>query len=206
MTAVLIIPLAFASASQGTWLAYAFGTVMLLFVVFCLNQFAKRSAFAGSMYALHGQGPRAQRRSVLRLDAHLVVLLHRRGRDVRIRRVLRPVAFGARATTDRYTRSSSSRSAQWPAGSSRTRTSGSLPSSPWSSSAASVACITALALRDPVQARFSRRHQAADAERGERQRHGPRRRGLHLLAGRFRGARRPWAPKRRTPGAIFPGP
>ena len=32
MTAVLIIPLAFASASQGTWLAYAFGTVMLLFV------------------------------------------------------------------------------------------------------------------------------------------------------------------------------
>jgi amino acid transporter len=61
MTAVLIIPLAFASAGQGTWLAYAFGTVMLLFVVFCLNQFAKRSAFAGSMYAYtaKGLGPRA---------------------------------------------------------------------------------------------------------------------------------------------------
>ncbi|HEY6471877.1 MAG TPA: APC family permease [Acidimicrobiales bacterium] len=61
MTAVLIIPLAFASAGQGTWLAYAFGTLMLLFVVFCLNQFAKRSAFAGSMYAYtaKGLGPRA---------------------------------------------------------------------------------------------------------------------------------------------------
>jgi amino acid transporter len=56
MTAVLIIPLAFASAGQGTWLAYAFGTLMLLFVVFCLNQFAKRSAFAGSMYAYTAKG------------------------------------------------------------------------------------------------------------------------------------------------------
>ena len=56
MTAVLIIPLAFASAGQGTWLAYAFGTVMLLFVVFCLNKFAKRSAFAGSMYAYTAKG------------------------------------------------------------------------------------------------------------------------------------------------------
>ncbi len=56
MTAVLIIPLAFASAGQGTWLAYAFATVMLLFVVLCLNQFAKRSAFAGSMYAYTAKG------------------------------------------------------------------------------------------------------------------------------------------------------
>src|SRR5580693_10622412 len=56
MTAVLIIPLAFASAGAGTWLAYAFGTVMLLFVVFCLNQFAKRSASAGSMYGDTGRG------------------------------------------------------------------------------------------------------------------------------------------------------
>jgi amino acid transporter len=56
MTAVLIIPLAFASSGQGTWLAYAFGTVMLLFVVFCLNQFAKRSTSAGSMYGYTGRG------------------------------------------------------------------------------------------------------------------------------------------------------
>jgi amino acid transporter len=56
MTAVLIIPLAFASAGQGTWLAYAFGTLMLLFVVFCLNQFAKRSETAGTMYAYTGRG------------------------------------------------------------------------------------------------------------------------------------------------------
>jgi amino acid transporter len=61
MTAVLIIPICFADAGQGTWLAYAFGTVMLLFVVFCLNQFAKRSALPGSMYGYtaKGLGPRA---------------------------------------------------------------------------------------------------------------------------------------------------
>jgi amino acid transporter len=56
MTAVLIIPLAFSNAGQGTWLAYLFGTVMLLFVVFGLNQFARRSASAGSMYTYTSRG------------------------------------------------------------------------------------------------------------------------------------------------------
>jgi amino acid transporter len=56
MTAVLIIPLAFSSAGQGTWLAYLFGTVMLMFVVANLNQFARRSATAGSMYSYIGRG------------------------------------------------------------------------------------------------------------------------------------------------------
>jgi amino acid transporter len=56
MTAVLIIPLAFSDAGQGTWAAYLFGTVMLLFVVGGLNQFARRSASAGSMYAYTARG------------------------------------------------------------------------------------------------------------------------------------------------------
>lgn len=56
MTAALLIPLAFASAGQGTWLAYLFGTMMLLFVVFNLNQFARRSTSPGSMYAYIGRG------------------------------------------------------------------------------------------------------------------------------------------------------
>jgi amino acid transporter len=56
MTAVLIIPLAFADSGNGTWLAYLFGTVMLAFVVMNLNQFARRSASAGSMYAYIGRG------------------------------------------------------------------------------------------------------------------------------------------------------
>ena len=56
MTAVLIIPLAFASAGQGTWAAYLFGTIMLLFVVLCLNQFAKRSAAPGAMYTYIARG------------------------------------------------------------------------------------------------------------------------------------------------------
>jgi amino acid transporter len=56
MTAVLIIPLAFASAGEGTWAAYLFGTVMLLFVVLCLNPFAKRSAAPGAMYTYIARG------------------------------------------------------------------------------------------------------------------------------------------------------
>jgi amino acid transporter len=61
MTAVLIIPLAFASAGEGTWAAYLFGTVMLLFVVLCINQFAKRSAAPGAQYTYiaRGLGPAA---------------------------------------------------------------------------------------------------------------------------------------------------
>ncbi|MFI1912029.1 APC family permease [Nocardia sp. NPDC020380] len=56
MTAALIIPLAFASAGSGTWMAYLFGTGMLLFVAFNLNQFARRSTSPGSMYAYVGRG------------------------------------------------------------------------------------------------------------------------------------------------------
>jgi amino acid transporter len=56
MTAVLIIPLAFASAGEGTWLAYLFGTVMLLFVVFCINVFARRSAAPGAQYTFIARG------------------------------------------------------------------------------------------------------------------------------------------------------
>jgi amino acid transporter len=56
MTAVLIIPLAFSNAGQGTWLAYLFGTVMLLFVVFGLNKFTRRSAAPGAMYTYTTRG------------------------------------------------------------------------------------------------------------------------------------------------------
>jgi amino acid transporter len=51
MTAALIVPLMYSNAGNASWLAYAFGTVMLLFVALNLNQFAKRSSSAGSMYA-----------------------------------------------------------------------------------------------------------------------------------------------------------
>ncbi|HTV47949.1 MAG TPA: APC family permease [Phycisphaerae bacterium] len=50
MTAALIVPLMFGTAGEWGWLCYAFGTVMLFFVAMNLNQFAKRSTSAGSMY------------------------------------------------------------------------------------------------------------------------------------------------------------
>lgn len=51
MTAALIVPLMYGTAGNASWLAYLFGTVMLLFVALNLNQFARRSSSAGSMYA-----------------------------------------------------------------------------------------------------------------------------------------------------------
>jgi len=50
MTAALIVPLMYSSAGNASWMAYLFGTVMLLFVALNLNQFARRSSAAGSMY------------------------------------------------------------------------------------------------------------------------------------------------------------
>ena len=51
MTAALIIPVMYSNTGDWSWLSYALGTVMLLFVAFNLNQFARRSASSGSMYA-----------------------------------------------------------------------------------------------------------------------------------------------------------
>ena len=56
MTAALIIPLTYSDAGNGTWIAYLFATIMLSFVVMQLNEFARRSASAGSMYAYSGRG------------------------------------------------------------------------------------------------------------------------------------------------------
>jgi amino acid transporter len=53
--------LVFASAGNGTWLAYAIATVGLVFVGLNINQFAQRSAAPGSlyMYIARGLGPMA---------------------------------------------------------------------------------------------------------------------------------------------------
>ncbi len=61
MTAALIVPLMFGTTHNLSWLAYAFGTLMLLLVSLNINQFAKRSTSAGSMYAYtsRGLGPSA---------------------------------------------------------------------------------------------------------------------------------------------------
>jgi len=50
MTAALIIPVMYGNSGDWSWLSYALGTVMLVFVAFNLNQFARRSTTAGSMY------------------------------------------------------------------------------------------------------------------------------------------------------------
>jgi amino acid transporter len=50
MTPVLIVPLMFASAGNASWLAYAFGSLLLLAVALNIRVFARRSASAGSLY------------------------------------------------------------------------------------------------------------------------------------------------------------
>jgi amino acid transporter len=50
MTAALIVPLMYGTTGSWSWLSYALGAVMLMFVAFNLNQFASRFAGSGSMY------------------------------------------------------------------------------------------------------------------------------------------------------------
>ena len=56
MTAALIVPVMYSNTGDWSWLSYALGTIMLLFVAASLNQFARRSTTAGSMYAYICQG------------------------------------------------------------------------------------------------------------------------------------------------------
>ena len=56
MTAALIVPLMFSNCGNVSWVAYAVGTLMLLFVAFNLNQFAKRTTNSGSMYGYASVG------------------------------------------------------------------------------------------------------------------------------------------------------
>ena len=59
MTAALIIPVMYSNTGDWSWLSYALGTVMLLFVALNLNQFARRQSGSGSMYGYvrRGLGP-----------------------------------------------------------------------------------------------------------------------------------------------------
>jgi amino acid transporter len=56
LTPVVIVPLVFASAGKGTWLAYLFATVGLMLVGSNINQFASRSATPGSLYSFVTRG------------------------------------------------------------------------------------------------------------------------------------------------------
>jgi amino acid transporter len=58
MTAALIVPTMFGTTGIISWLSYAVGAVLVLFVAFSLNQFAKRTTNSGSMYsyAMSGLG------------------------------------------------------------------------------------------------------------------------------------------------------
>lgn len=58
MTAALIVPTMFGTTGVISWLSYAVGAVLVLFVALSLNQFAKRTTNAGSMYtyAMSGLG------------------------------------------------------------------------------------------------------------------------------------------------------
>lgn len=59
MTPVLVAPYMYGAAGNASWLAYAFGGVMLLLVALNLNHFAKRATGSGSifLYAAKELGP-----------------------------------------------------------------------------------------------------------------------------------------------------
>lgn len=56
LTPVIIVPLVFASAGNGTWLAYLFATIGLMLVGMNINQFAKRTSTPGSLYSFTTRG------------------------------------------------------------------------------------------------------------------------------------------------------
>ena len=56
LTPVVIVPVVFATAGNGTWLAYLFATISLVLVGMNINQFAKRSASPGSLYSFITRG------------------------------------------------------------------------------------------------------------------------------------------------------
>lgn len=58
-TPVIVIPLVFGLAGNGTWLAYLFATIGIFFVAQNVNQFARHTASPGSLYAYitTGLGP-----------------------------------------------------------------------------------------------------------------------------------------------------
>ena len=58
MTAALIVPTMFGTTGAISWLSYAVGGLLVLFVAFSLNEFAKRTTNSGSMYsyAMSGLG------------------------------------------------------------------------------------------------------------------------------------------------------
>jgi amino acid transporter len=56
LTPVVIVPVVFATAGDGTWLAYLFATISLVLVGLNINQFAKRSASPGSLYSFITRG------------------------------------------------------------------------------------------------------------------------------------------------------
>jgi hypothetical protein len=56
MTAALIIPVMYSNTGDWSRLSYALGTVMLLFVAYNLNQFARRATTSGSIYAYTCRG------------------------------------------------------------------------------------------------------------------------------------------------------
>ena len=56
LTPVVIVPLVFASARAGTWLAYLFAMIGLVLVGANINQFARRSASPGSLYTFVSRG------------------------------------------------------------------------------------------------------------------------------------------------------
>jgi amino acid transporter len=69
----VLVALVFASAGNGTWLAYLLATIGLLLVGLQINQFGKRSASPGAFFVYIGQalGPTVSSASVFADDQRL---------------------------------------------------------------------------------------------------------------------------------------
>ncbi len=81
----LVISVVFATAANGTWLAYVFATLALLIVALQINVFATRVATPRRSLCLCGIGTRPVRRRCFGMGASHRLRVHGRGRRQRHR-------------------------------------------------------------------------------------------------------------------------
>ena len=46
----MTVPLVFALAGNGTWLAYLFATIAILLIALCISRFARYTSCSGALY------------------------------------------------------------------------------------------------------------------------------------------------------------
>ena len=97
----MTVPLVFALAGNGTWLAYLLATIAILLIALCISRFARYTSCSGALYTYATSSLPPSRCKHRRLGAPTRLHCHRRGRRRRLHQlrqrlphdILRPDRF-----------------------------------------------------------------------------------------------------------------